>query len=84
MKMKIVDKMKAVSEVITFSGNNRGMGKGKIAVLIGALIFIIMLGALAPSFFSNLTTTSAPSWYNTLMPVIVAGGLVMAVWKVFN
>lgn len=80
MKMKIAQ----IFEALMLSGNKKGMGKGKIAVLIGSLIFIIMLGALAPTFFSNLTTASAPSWYNTILPVVVAGGLVMAVWKVFS
>jgi len=56
----------------------------KIATLIGALIFIVLVSALAPTMFSGLNTTGGPTWLTTVLPIIVASGLVFAVWKAFN
>lgn len=66
------------------SNNRRGFGNVKIAVLIGALIFIVLVGALGPTMFGNLSIVNAPSWYNTVAPLIVGAGLIMAIWKVFQ
>jgi uncharacterized membrane protein YjdF len=56
----------------------------KIATLIGALIFIVLVSALAPTMFSGLNATGGPTWLTTVLPIIVASGLVFAVWKAFN
>lgn len=57
---------------------------GKIGVLIGALIFLSMLAGMGATFFTGLNITGAPSWMATVLPIVVAGGLVMAVWKLFR
>lgn len=64
--------------------NRKGLASGKVAGLIGALLFIILVGALGPQMFSNLTITGAPSWVTTTLPVIVGAGIVMAVWRMFR
>ena len=58
---------------------------GRISTLIGALIFVVLAVALAPSMFLGLTNiTSAPSWVGTVLPVIVGAGLVFMIWKAFS
>jgi hypothetical protein len=58
---------------------------GKIATLIGALIFIVLAIALAPSMFSGASNVSgAPTWVNTVLPLLIGAGLVVAVYKAFN
>lgn len=65
--------------------DKRGLSKGRIATLIGALIFIVLAVALAPTMFSGADNISgAPTWLNTILPLIIAAGLVMAVYKAFN
>lgn len=61
-----------------------GLSNGKVAGLIGALLFIVLVGALGPQMFSNLTISGAPSWVSTTLPIVVGAGIVMAVWKVFK
>lgn len=57
----------------------------KIAVLIGALIFIVLVVALGPTMFNGLNNISgAPTWLNTVLPLIVGAGLLFAVWRAFN
>lgn len=57
----------------------------KISVLIGALIFIVLAVALAPSMFSGANNvTGAPTWVNTVLPLLIGAGIVMAVYKAFN
>jgi uncharacterized membrane protein YeaQ/YmgE (transglycosylase-associated protein family) len=55
-----------------------------IAGLIGALLFIVLVGALGPTMFANLTIAGAPSWVSTTLPIVVGAGLVLAVWKMFS
>ena len=64
--------------------NKKGAIDGKIATLIGALIFIVITVALAPTMFSGLNTTGGPTWLNTVLPIIVASGLVFAVYRAFS
>lgn len=64
--------------------DKRGLSRGKIAGLIGALIFIVLVGALGPTMFSDLNITGAPAWLATVLPIVVAAGLAMAVWRVMN
>jgi hypothetical protein len=64
--------------------NKKGVS-AKIGVLIGALIFLILVVALAPTFFNGLSNISgAPSWLNVALPVIVGAGLLIAVYKAFS
>ena len=64
--------------------NKKGMLDGKIATLIGALIFIVIAVALMPTMFSGLNTTNGPSWLNTVLPIIVASGMVFAIYRAFK
>lgn len=64
--------------------NTRGLSAGKISGLIGALIFIILVGALGPTMFSDLNITGAPDWVAVILPVVVGAGIVMAVYKMFR
>ena len=56
----------------------------KIAALIGALVFIVITVAVAPTMFTGLNTTGGPTWLNTVLPIVVASGLIFAVWSAFN
>lgn len=60
----------------------------KMTALIGAVIVIFLVSALAPEIFTQLDTLSAsaetPSWVPTVMFVIVGAGLVFLVWRTFN
>ena len=60
----------------------------KMTALIGAVIVIFLVVALAPEIFSELAVLDAnadtPSWIPTVMFVIVGAGLVFLVWRTFN
>jgi len=70
------------SAFVSLMKNKKGTTsvKGGIVMLIGLLIFLVMLVSLAPSFF-NYTTLGGPAWFDTLLPVMTAGILALAVWK---
>jgi hypothetical protein len=58
---------------------------GKIATLIGALIFIVLAIALAPTMFNGANNiTNAPTWLGVVLPLLIGAGLVFAVWRAFN
>ena len=58
---------------------------GKIATLIGALIFIVLAVALAPTMFNGSNNISgAPTWLNVVLPLLIGAGVVFAVWRAFN
>ena len=57
---------------------------GRVSALIGALVFLVIAVAVGPTLFTGLNITGAPSWLATVLPVIVASGLVFAVWRAFN
>jgi len=69
--------------------NKAGAGiDSKISYLIGALVLIVLIVALAPDMFSNLAlmnTTSeggnTPNWVPTTLVVIVGAGLIFLVWN---
>ena len=56
--------------------------------LIGGLILIILITALAPEIYSNLATLTAdvnvPGWVPTVLVVVVGAGLVVMAWKSFG
>lgn len=60
----------------------------KMTGLIGAVIIIFLVTALAPEIFTQLGVLEAnadtPSWVATVMFVIVGAGLVFLVWRTFN
>ena len=61
----------------------------KMTSLIGAVILIFLVVALAPEIFTNLATLSevgsdVPTWVGTVMVVIVGAGLVFLIWRTFN
>lgn len=64
--------------------DKKGLGSGKIGALVGALIFIVLVTALGPTMFENLNISGSPTWMVTVLPIIIAAGLVMAIWKVFR
>lgn len=79
-------KFREIKEVVTLQNldSKKGMGSGKIAALIGALIFIVLVVALAPTMFTGLNETGGPSWMDTVLPVIVGAGIVFGVWRAFK
>lgn len=67
--------------------NDRGFAGGvnaKVAGLFGALILIVILASLAPTMFTGLNATGGPTWLDTVLPIVVAGGLVFVAWRAFN
>jgi hypothetical protein len=56
---------------------------GGISLLIGIVIFLAMLGALGPTIFASLNWTGSPSWVQSTVPIVVGGGLVFAIYKLF-
>jgi len=60
---------------------------GKMTALIGAVIVIFLVVALAPEIFEQLALlaadTDVPAWLSTVMIVIVGAGLVFLVWRTF-
>lgn len=60
----------------------------KMTGLIGAVIVIFLVVALAPEIFSELAVLDAnadtPAWIPTVMFVIVGAGIVFLVWRTFN
>jgi len=57
----------------------------KIGMLIGMVILLAMVVALAPTMFTGLNNISgAPAWLGTVLPIIVAAALVILAWRSFN
>lgn len=60
----------------------------KMTTLIGAVIVIFLIVALAPEIFSELAVLDAdantPAWVPTVMFVIAGAGLVFLTWRTFN
>ena len=60
----------------------------KMTGLIGAVIVIFLVVALAPEIFDQLevldTSLTVPGWIYTVLVVIVGAGLVFLVWRTFN
>lgn len=73
--------------------NKKGNVSSKIETLIGALLVIVILVALAPTMFqgfgggatglanSSVSGTAMPAWLPTTLAVIVAIGLVYLVYR---
>lgn len=70
--------------------NKRGQTglNSKMTALIGAVIVIFLVTALAPEIFAQLGVLEAdlntPAWVPTVMFVIVGAGLVFLVWRTFG
>lgn len=85
----IKERIELAQSIITaslMSKDKRGFSAGKsvVASLIGALIVIVMINGLGSTMFDGLGNyTDAPTWLVTIMPVIVAAGLIYAIWKMF-
>lgn len=60
----------------------------KMTALIGAVILIFLIVALAPEIYTQLNasdfTSNAPGWVPTIMVVMVSAGLVFLVWRTFS
>lgn len=59
-----------------------GSAKGYIASIILALIAVVFLYGVGATFFGQ-NITGAPTWFNTVLPVTIAGGLAYGVYKMF-
>lgn len=58
---------------------------GKIGILIGMVILLAMIVALAPTMFLGLANiTGAPSWMGVVFPIIVAAGLIMLAYRAIS
>jgi hypothetical protein len=54
----------------------------KIGILVGIVILLSMVVALAPSMFVGLTNISgAPAWFGIVLPIIVAAALILLVYR---
>ena len=83
--------MKNVFNLLALQKKGSINTKDHMKGLIGALIVVVFLVALAPSFFTgildiNTTATggSAPTWLPTIMTLVIAGFLVFAVVKLMD
>lgn len=60
----------------------------KMSALIGAVIVIFLVVALAPEMYTEIGILEAnvdtPAWVSTVISVIVGAGLVFLVWRTFN
>lgn len=58
---------------------------GKIGILIGMVILLAMIVALAPTMFLGLANiTGVPSWMGVVFPIIVAAGLIMLAYRAIS
>lgn len=57
--------------------------KGVIYALIGGVVVIFLVSALAPDVFQNLTdmNASVPTWVKTALTVITGAGLIFLIWR---
>lgn len=54
----------------------------KVTLMIGLVIIISILVALAPTLFVGLNNIAgAPSWVNTVLPIIVGASIVLLLWR---
>lgn len=66
----------------------------KVATLVGALIVIVILASLAPTFFTGVGSRTglgnatlnpdSPTWLPTVLIIIIATGLVFVAFKAFG
>lgn len=64
---------------------NKGASKQMVSVIIGIVILAVLVTALAPTIFNGSDSiTGAPTWFNTVYPLILAAGLITLVWRMFN
>lgn len=57
----------------------------KIAGLIGALLFVVLAVAVAPTMFANTSSIEgAPTFVTIVLPLMIGAGVILAVWKAFN
>lgn len=58
----------------------------KMTALIGAVIVIFLVTALAPEMFTSIDGlgVETPTWVVSVLTVIVGAGLVFLVWRTFN
>lgn len=60
----------------------------KMNALIGSVIVIFLIAALAPEIFTELATldgnADTPEWVGTVMVVIAGAGLVFLLYSTFN
>lgn len=64
--------------------NKKGAGnvKGIVGVLIGIVIVLTVITAVAPTMFNGSNNISgAPSWFNTVYPIMIAAGLIFLIWR---
>lgn len=57
---------------------------GKVALLIGLVVVIVMIVAVAPTMFAGINSTNipgAPSFFITVFPIIIAAGLIFLIWR---
>jgi cytochrome c biogenesis factor len=53
-----------------------------IYTLIGVLVVIVMIVAVAPTMFNGTSTiTGAPGFFNTIFPILIAAALIFLVWR---
>lgn len=61
---------------------------GKISALIGAVVLVFLITALAPDMFAQVTQmgneSDVPSWVSTVFGVMIGAGLVFIIWRVFS
>ena len=59
---------------------------GKVELLIGMVLVVVLVTALAPTIFTNLGLLGeeTPAWVASVLIVIVGAGLVLLVWKTFE
>lgn len=75
---------------IVRSLNKRGQAgiSSKLNYLIGAVVLISIVVALAPQMFNDLANTTftnaAPAWVSSALPIMVGAGLVFLVWRAFG
>jgi protein-S-isoprenylcysteine O-methyltransferase Ste14 len=60
----------------------------KTKALLGAVILIFLITALAPSIYEQLAvlgnTTGVPTWVGVVLIVVVSAGLIFLVWNLFD
>ena len=75
-----------MSKILSILANKRGSSAGgAIDKMVGALIVVVLLGAVASLMFStNWTEAGAPAWFGVAVPAVIGIGLFVLILAVFG
>lgn len=83
--MRKITELNKKRKLDMFHDHRGAVGKGIVFTMVGLIIAIVVITALAPEVFTNLAlfnasaSPNAPSWLFTVLPIVIGAGLLFLV-----